>query len=838
MKRKIAICLCVTLFLVQHSIAGTYYVSTTGNDASGNGSSASPWKTLLHAVSLVPAGLGNTIQLGAGTFVENGLIAVPLGVNIAGAGMTLTILKSSSSFYYHPANPGYATDQFLISLSSSGESNGNQSLTDFMIDGDSKQLHGGIYVYNRDNVTINQVTVQYTNFTGIWLWNVTNSKIENTTLVNCSWGSTAYCSGSLNLGNLSAVEITHLNVNENTGYGIKAIGPSGNNNILTTTIHDSHISVNPVGLWGNGTTPNIAIELWQINLVGCAIYNTYVDNTISLVNSNAIPSTGIQTIRVYNDTLDMETRALGAGYGMELSINDAEIDHNYFIKGTQGIANWSSAMKNWSIHHNIFYAIQGIYPGEVVRSQISGLHNVNLYNNTIEFASNETMNVVGLYGGTSENVNIENNLVINNNTGYSFYPNSLVHMENSAILNTLAVKNNLLFNLPIGTVPGTYSNNLTSDPLISKTDPRPYPYYMPMAGSPLIDAGLNVGYPYLGLAPDIGAYEYAGTLAPVVSITSPTNNATFTTGASIPITANAIENGGTISKVEFYNGTTLLGQALTSPYSFTWTNVPAGNYSLTAKATDNAGVTTFSVSVTVMVSSPPAIELNLDSSEATLTGLMTTGYDTQAQLGNFFYVPPGNGQNYYIPPPASAVFNFQIANTDTYWVWARIKSPVSPNQGFYIYNGNGSWFTWLAGIYPVWTWVKIANGSATALYLFNQGANQFQMGWDNENVQVDQITITNDSSYVPPANPIPPLTLYPNPAGSQFTIQYTSSVSQQAQVSVFSLGNVLVKQTMVQLQAGLNNIPVTTEYIYNGTYIVVFQPSSGASSSARLIIYR
>ena len=39
--------------------------------------------------------------------------------------------------------------------------------------------------------------------------------------------------------------------------------------------------------------------------------------------------------------------------------------------------------------------------------------------------------------------------------------------------------------------------------------------------------------------------------------------------------------------MEFFNGTTLLGMVLEAPYSFTWSNVPAGSYSLTAMATDS-----------------------------------------------------------------------------------------------------------------------------------------------------------------------------------------------------------------------------------------------------------
>jgi len=208
----------------------------------------------------------------------------------------------------------------------------------------------------RNKIIINEVKVQNTNYTGIWLWDVKNSQINNAQLINCSWGSTGYSSGALNLGNLERVEISQLTVDENTGYGVKAIGPDGYNNIFYLKIHDSHVSVAPFGLWNNGTAPNIAIELWQSTLLGCEIYNNYVDNNISLVNS-AVPATGIQTIRVHHNTLDMATRANGAGYGVELSIHDAEIDHNYFIKGNYGIANWTNPMKNWIIHHNIFYAV-------------------------------------------------------------------------------------------------------------------------------------------------------------------------------------------------------------------------------------------------------------------------------------------------------------------------------------------------------------------------------------------------------------------------------------------------------------------------------------------------
>jgi chitinase len=98
-----------------------------------------------------------------------------------------------------------------------------------------------------------------------------------------------------------------------------------------------------------------------------------------------------------------------------------------------------------------------------------------------------------------------------------------------------------------------------------------------------------------------------GNVFPSVSITSPANNATFTTGSNIVINANASDSDGTISKVEFYNGATLLGTDTSTPYSFTWNAVGAGSYTLTAKATDNqSGVTTSSaISITVGTSNNP-----------------------------------------------------------------------------------------------------------------------------------------------------------------------------------------------------------------------------------------
>ncbi|MBT1695885.1 cellulase family glycosylhydrolase [Fulvivirgaceae bacterium PWU4] len=99
-----------------------------------------------------------------------------------------------------------------------------------------------------------------------------------------------------------------------------------------------------------------------------------------------------------------------------------------------------------------------------------------------------------------------------------------------------------------------------------------------------------------------------GNVAPTVNITAPANGAVFTAPASITINANAADADGSVTKVEFFQGTTKLGEDLTSPYSFTWSGVATGSYALTAKATDNGSATTTSAAVNVTVQSAPGCQ--------------------------------------------------------------------------------------------------------------------------------------------------------------------------------------------------------------------------------------
>ena len=86
--------------------------------------------------------------------------------------------------------------------------------------------------------------------------------------------------------------------------------------------------------------------------------------------------------------------------------------------------------------------------------------------------------------------------------------------------------------------------------------------------------------------------KLVGNIAPSVSITQPASGATFTAPATVNVAASASDADGTVAKVEFFNGSTNLGEDTTAPFAYSWTGVGAGTYSITARATDNLGAQT------------------------------------------------------------------------------------------------------------------------------------------------------------------------------------------------------------------------------------------------------
>jgi plastocyanin len=100
---------------------------------------------------------------------------------------------------------------------------------------------------------------------------------------------------------------------------------------------------------------------------------------------------------------------------------------------------------------------------------------------------------------------------------------------------------------------------------------------------------------------------------PTVSITSPASGATFPAPWTGSIQASVGDSDGTVTQIVFLAGSTVLGSIPDPPAnpSFNVTNLAAGTYVLTAVASDNAGASTTSLPVNIIVTGqtnqPPGI---------------------------------------------------------------------------------------------------------------------------------------------------------------------------------------------------------------------------------------
>ena len=261
----------------------------------------------------------------------------------------------------------------------------------------------------------------------------------------------------------------------------------------------------------------------------------------------------------------------------------------------------------------------------------------------------------------------------------------------------------------------------------SSTSPFNYVYSNILAGS----------YTFYAVAKDVNGVSTTSSSitvtvtapAPVVAITSPTSGSSFVTNSNITITATASETNGTISKVAFYNGSTLLGTDTSSPYTYTMSNVAAGSYSLTAVATDAKGVSTTSNAITVTVGAASVSNLSI-TYPADPNGQIVDSFSSTQAL-------------------TSAMVTVQVAAPSAPTVWYTKTSDYA-----FISNGNNKYAISFPAIdYPANMLVKINNQSfQQAIYTIaasaGSGGTISPTGTMTVNSGVNQMfTLTPNSGY-------------------------------------------------------------------------------------------
>jgi uncharacterized protein (DUF2141 family) len=300
----------------------------------------------------------------------------------------------------------------------------------------------------------------------------------------------------------------------------------------------------------------------------------------------------------------------------------------------------------------------------------------------------------------------------------------------------------------------------------------------PAPGSDLVDAGINVGLPFCGQAPDIGAFETIPSVPvvvnqpPVVSISSPAKSTSYTSPATITIDALASDPDGVIIKVEFFQGNVKLGEKITTPYSFTWKEVPAGTYSLTAVTTDNGNLKTVSAAVTVTV-----------NNSVTVANQMPVVSISSPTKGSSFNSPATVTIDVYASDPDGSITKVELFNGAAK-LGERTAAPYS------------------------FTLKELQAGS----YILEAVAT--------DNLKASSTSSTLDLTVTAYNEAREYFNLYPNPNNGQFTVDFTTLM----ETDKFSVAIVDMIGKTVYREEFLNDESsrqFDLSHLNNGTYIVI-----------------
>jgi hypothetical protein len=267
---------------------------------------------------------------------------------------------------------------------------------------------------------------------------------------------------------------------------------------------------------------------------------------------------------------------------------------NTFADGKTGIA--LQGGDNWTISDNSFVNDPGQQQvGTVIRITPlwagGPIQNITISNNNIGTNLDGGVQIHDQGGRVAGPISITNNNITN-----SAASGILIQQSGSGSINNVSQSGNCFAANAGGAVadsrgmlrsPGQ-SGACAGSPVISLTSP--------VASSNPAPAAINPAPAAINPAPAAFPQE-----APSVSLPVFIADASYAAPATILLEANASGNGSTITLVEYYANGTKIGQSSSSPYVAIWSSVPAGAYTLTAKATSSAGPSTTSAAVTLVV---------------------------------------------------------------------------------------------------------------------------------------------------------------------------------------------------------------------------------------------
>ena len=314
-------------------------------------------------------------------------------------------------------------------------------------------------------------------------------------------------------------------------------------------------------------------------------------------------------------------------------------------------------------------------------------------------------------------------------------------------------------------------------------------HYVAMAGGLPIDTDADGIPDYIENHP--GECYCESCVAPTVTLTSPAGGAWFITSpTNIVLTATASDADGWVSKVEFYNGTVKLGESTAAPYQYVWSAVPAGAYTLTARAIDNESDATLSSPVGINVNALPVITWVNPAQNTTNIEPATVTLEVN------------------VTDPDGSVTNVQFLTNST--VIATLWAPTTSN----IYRWKTNWSSIPAGDYPLYAKATDSRGVS----------------------RLSEPRLFHSK----PANDIPNVVITSPAGGATFKAWADLTVTAKAfdsngvaQVDFYAGTNFLGSDTTAEVSGGTTNFTVTVRGMKPGTYALTARAKDGATPAAR-----
>lgn len=475
--------------LVMPLYASEFYVSEQGEDARFRDGQSwdNAWRSLAYACDRVPAG-DHRIQLGSGFFRAERTAYPKSGVTIMGrgnAGDRATILVATPGWALSD-DPSRAEikDEYLVCLYKVNK----VTLRDMVLQSPPTQrLTGGLLCRNSERIGLHRLYVSDFRWAGLSLEHSRHLDVNDCTIRDASTEKHRYHNGLIRTRWLKHSAIHHNRILSTIGrgYGYKGGGHED------VRFHHNVVDVNS----------GFAFESAHENEYGVEIDHNYMTRCISIPKSGqgADPNQ-----RGFDYSFWVHHNVLTDSYTVEGPRNHLRLCHNYiFIQKPNGRVYTHHGGNNhgpiW-IHHNV---VENVDRAFVWMNQ--GLaENIYVYNNTV-LCANAGSRAGSIFGAWSgERLNnwvIQNNIFI----APSDQRRKLIPSKRD-VPDKMIVKNNLYRNCT-GVPRGNHGGYL---PGFFEEGDKPWPYYAPAEpNSYIVDRGVDVGLPYSGLAPDLGAFEYS-----------------------------------------------------------------------------------------------------------------------------------------------------------------------------------------------------------------------------------------------------------------------------------------------------------------------------------------